>query len=304
MSKKVVLLFAGQGAQKVGMGQDLAETYPCAAELLKRADETLDFSLSEVMFNGPIEELTRTSRCQPALYVHGLMCLAVLKEKQPDLDFAAAAGLSLGEFTAHAAAGTFTFEDGLKLVARRGALMEEACDANGGAMAAMIGGDEESVQKLADAVDVDVANFNCPGQIVVSGKVEGVEQACARAKEFGIRMGKQLPVAGAYHSRLMQSAQDALAPELEATPMQEPGFPVICNVEARQVKNVDDIRATLANQVTGSVRWSASMEHLLEQGQETFLELGPGGVLAGFMGRIQKGIIVSAADSVEALEAL
>lgn len=304
MSKKVVLLFAGQGAQKIGMGQDLAGTYPCAAVLLERADKVLGFSLSDVMFNGPIEELTRTSRCQPALYVHGLMCLAVLKETQPRLKFAAAAGLSLGEFTAHAAAGTFTFEEGLKLVAKRGALMEEACEANEGGMAAMIGGDGEAVQNLAEAVDVDIANLNCPGQIVLSGSKEGIAAACGRAKEFGIRMGKELPVAGAYHSRLMQSAQDALTPELAATPMKEPLYPVICNVDAREVKDVEDIRATLASQVTGSVHWSASMDLLLEQGEEDFLELGPGGILAGFMGRIRKGTNVLAADSVESIGAL
>ena len=189
MSKKVALLFSGQGAQKVGMGRDLAEAYPVAKALFDHADAVLGFSLSDVMFNGPIEHLTRTSRCQPALYVHGLAVLAVLKERLPALDIAACAGLSLGEFTAHAAAGTFDFETGLKLVFQRGTFMEEACELTKGSMAAMIGGDESSVRELAAECDVDVANFNCPGQIVISGSAEGINAALAKAKDKGIKKG-------------------------------------------------------------------------------------------------------------------
>ncbi len=304
MSKNVVLLFAGQGAQSVGMGKDLAATYPRAAALFKKADEVLGFSLSEVMFEGPIEELTRTSRCQPALYVHGLACLEVLREKFPDLRIAAAAGLSLGEFTAHAAAGTFDFASGLELVARRGRFMEEACEATAGSMAAMIGGEEEAVRALAAKVGVDVANLNSPGQIVLSGSKEGIAAALAGAKDAGIRMGKELTVAGAYHSRLMQDAQDKLAVVLENTEIRSPRFPVVCNFEARPVSAPDEIRRTLASQVTGSVRWSESMARLVDEGQELFLELGPGGVLAGLMGRIRKGTDVRVVDGVEALEKL
>ena len=250
MSKDVVILFAGQGAQKVGMGQDLVENHASIRDLFSKADEVLGFSLTEAMFNGPMEELTRTSRCQPALYVHGLACLEVLKEKVPDLNPVAAAGLSLGEFTAHAAAGTFDFETGLELVGKRGAFMEEATDATRGAMAAMMGGSDDAVRELAEECDVDVANFNAPGQIVISGSEDGIQKAVEGAKAKGIRIAKKLEVAGAYHSRIMQSAQDKLKPELSDASVNEPSIPVICNVEARPVEGEDDIRQTLARQVT------------------------------------------------------
>ena len=185
-----VLLFSGQGAQKVGMGKDLYDQYPVAKALIEQADKALGESLSAVMFEGPGEELTRTCNCQPALYVHGLACLAVLKELVPSLNPVAAAGLSLGEFTAHAAAGTYSFEEGLRLVQKRGAFMEEACNATKGTMAAMIGGTDENVIKLAQECDVDVANFNCPGQTVVSGTEEGVAKAVAGAKAAGCKIAK------------------------------------------------------------------------------------------------------------------
>ena len=302
MSSKVVLLFAGQGAQKVGMGKDLAEAHPKARALFDRADEVLGFKLSEVMFHGPIEDLTRTSRCQPALYVHGLALLDVLKERVPSLDIAACAGLSLGEFTAHAAAGTFDFETGLKLVFQRGTFMEEACEETKGSMAALIGGEESAVRELAAECDVDVANLNAPGQIVLSGSIEGIKAAVAKAKEKGIRKAVELSVAGAYHSRLMKSAQDKLAAVLKDVPVQMPGVPVISNYEADVVTSEIVIRSTLERQVTGSVRWSESMQLLLRDGNDLFLELGPGGVLAGLMGRIQKGARIFTAEDVPSLD--
>ena len=303
MSRKVVLLFAGQGAQKVGMGKDLAEVYPKAKALFDRADEVLGFKLSDAMFNGPIEELTRTSRCQPALYAHGLAVLEVLKERVPSLDIAACAGLSLGEFTAHAAAGTFDFDTGLKLVFQRGTFMEEACEETKGSMAAMIGGEESAVRELAAECDVDVANLNAPGQIVLSGSMEGIKAAVAKAKEKGIRKAVELTVAGAYHSRLMKSAQDKLAAVLQTTPIQMPRVPVISNYEADAVTSDIVIRTTLERQVTGSVRWSESMQLLLKEGHDLFLEPGPGGVLAGLMGRIQKGVKVLTVEDVKSLDA-
>lgn len=301
MSKRVVLLFAGQGAQSVGMGRELAEAYPVVREMLSEADGILGMGLSDVMFGGPMEELTRTSRCQPALYVHGLACLAVLRAAVPGLDVGAAAGLSLGEFTAHAAAGTFSFADGLRLVARRGEFMEAACEATEGTMLAMLGGEEEAVRALAADADVDLANFNTPGQIVLSGSRENIAKAVALAKERGLR-GKELPVAGAYHSRLMASAQARLATELAATAIGNPAFPVVCNLEARPVSGADDIRRTLENQVTGSVRWAQSMEYLLGEGFDCFLELGPGGQLAGMLGRIRKGTEVHSISDPASLE--
>ncbi|HWB05090.1 MAG TPA: ACP S-malonyltransferase [Verrucomicrobiales bacterium] len=303
----VTLLFSGQGAQAVGMGRELAAAFPAARALFDQADATLDFSLTNVMFDGPMDELTRTSRCQPALYAHGLACLAVLREQAPELEIRAAAGLSLGEFTAHAAAGTFDFETGLKLVARRGLFMEEACQATQGSMIAMLGGEGEQIRQLANDADVDMANFNTPGQIVLSGTKEGIARVAVLAKERGLR-GKELPVAGAYHSRLMRSAQDKLAAELAHTQMTTPRFPVVCNLEARPVSSPEDIRRTLENQVTGSVRWAQSMDFLLNEGHTHFLELGPGGQLSGMLGRIRKGTsvwsITDPASLEKALEAL
>src|SRR5437870_12582634 len=206
MSKKFALLFAGQGAQSVGMGRDLAEQFPVAADLFQQADEILGRKLSGIAWNGPIEELTKTSNCQPALFVHGLACLSILRELAGNFSIGGAAGLSLGEMTAHTAAGTFDFESGLKLVQRRGELMDEACAATNGAMAAMIGSDENMVRQLAADEDVDIANINAPGQVVISGELAKVEAAVGVAKEYGIRRATLLNVAGAYHSRLMESA--------------------------------------------------------------------------------------------------
>lgn len=285
----------------MGMGRDLAAAFPAAKALFDQADAALDFSLTSVMFDGPMEELTRTNRCQPALYAHGLACLAVLKEAAPDLHIAAAAGLSLGEFTAHAAAGTFDFATGLNLVARRGLFMEEACQSTEGSMIAMLGGEEEQIRQLAADADVDMANFNTPGQIVLSGTKEGIARVAVLAKERGLR-GKELPVAGAYHSRLMQSAQDKLAAELATTAISTPQFPVVCNLEARPVSEAADIRRTLECQVTGSVRWAQSMEYLLNAGHTHFLELGPGGQLAGMFGRIRKGTWVQSITDPASLE--
>jgi [acyl-carrier-protein] S-malonyltransferase len=283
------------------MGRELADVFPVARDLLREADGILGMGLSDIMFGGPMEELTRTSRCQPALYAHGLACLAALREAVPGLTVTAAAGLSLGEFTAHAAAGTFSFADGLRLVARRGAFMEEACAATEGTMLAMLGGEEEQIRALATDSDVDMANFNTPGQIVLSGSRENIAKAVALAKERGLR-GKELPVAGAYHSRLMASAQAKLATELAGTAIGSPAFPVVCNLEARPVNGADDIRRTLECQVTGSVRWAQSMEYLLDAGHDFFLELGPGGQLAGMLGRIRKGTVVHSISDPASLE--
>ncbi len=303
MNQRAVLLFAGQGAQEVGMGRSLAEAYPAARELIERADAELGQPLSEVMFEGPAEELTRTSWCQPALYVHGLACWEVLRAECPGLEPAAAAGLSLGEFTAYAAAGAFDFSTGLQLVAQRGRFMDEACAETEGSMAAMIGGEEADVRALAAKVDVDVANLNSPGQIVLSGSRGGIAAAVAGAKDAGLRMGKELEVAGAYHSRLMRPAQEKLAAALAGVELGETGFPVVGNVEARPAAGPEEVRSTLERQVTGSVRWVESMEYLLESGHETFIEFGPKPVLAGLMGRIRRGTRVITVGDAESLAA-
>ena len=299
---EIVILFSGQGAQKIGMGKDWVESSATARAMAEQADRALGFSISSIMFDGPEDELTRTSRCQPALYLHGLMGLALIRERLPNLLPVAAAGLSLGEFTAHAAAGTFSFEDGLRLVARRGEFMEQACQATDGSMAALIGGEESQVRALAAAADVDVANLNAPGQIVLSGTVAGIDAAIAQAKDFGIRRAIKLNVAGAYHSRLMQSAQDQLAAELATVSIQSPALPVVCNFGASVVYDAATIRSMLEKQVTGSVRWTESIQLLISQGHRRFLELGPGKVIAGLVSKIDKDVVVYSVEDVASLE--
>jgi [acyl-carrier-protein] S-malonyltransferase len=296
--KKIALLFAGQGAQMVGMGQDLTEQFPVAADMFREADALLGRQLTDIMWKGPVEELTQTSNCQPALFVHALAALAALRQEAGEFPVAGAAGLSLGEMTAHTAAGTFDFATGLRLVQKRGKLMDEACAATAGGMAAMIGAYENEVRQLAADEDVDVANVNTPTQIVISGELAKVEAAIGVAKEYGIRRATLLTVAGAYHSRLMQSAYDKLGQELLNVQMQLPRFPVISNVTGEAVKTLPEIRLTLQDQVTATVRWADCMETLLEEfGCEFFIELGPGNVLAGLLQRISKGVgVVSVGD--------
>jgi [acyl-carrier-protein] S-malonyltransferase len=301
MPKKIALLFAGQGAQTVGMGRDLAEQFSTAANLFQKADDVLERKLSEIAWNGPIEDLTKTSNCQPALFVHGLACLSVLRELAGNFPIGGAAGLSLGEMTAHAAAGTFDFANGLQLVQRRGELMDEACAKTSGGMAALIGAEENVVRQLAADEDVDVANINAPGQIVISGELAKVEAAVGVAKEYGIRRATMLNVAGAYHSRLMESAYEKLGAVLQHVPMQPPSFPVISNVTGDEMRTPVEIRRTLQDQVTGTVRWLDCMERLASLGCDFFVELGPGGVLAGLLRRTLKGVDVTSVADVESV---
>jgi [acyl-carrier-protein] S-malonyltransferase len=301
MPKRIALLFAGQGAQSVGMGHDLAEQFPAAAELFQLADEILERKLSQIAWNGPIEELTKTSNCQPALFVHGLACLSVLRELAGNFPIGGAAGLSLGEITAHAAAGAFDFASGLKLVERRGELMDEACAATNGAMAAMIGADENVVRQLAADEDVDIANINAPGQIVISGERAKVEAAIGVAREHGIRRATLLNVAGAYHSRLMESAYERLGAALQHVTVQPPHFPVISNVTGEEVETPIEIRQTLQDQVTGTVRWMDCVEQLAGLGCDFFIELGPGGVLAGLLRRTRKDADVMSVSDAESV---
>jgi [acyl-carrier-protein] S-malonyltransferase len=285
------VLFSGQGAQKVGMGADLAAQSPTARDLYARADARLGWSVSEVSFQGPEETLIETRVCQPALYVHGLAILGAYRDLtgQP-LRFEAAAGLSLGEYTAHTAAGTFSFETGLHLVEKRGQLMQAACEATKGTMITLLGATPEQAQEIAAICDVDVANLNCPGQIVLSGETAKMEGVAAAAKERGIRRVIPLKVAGAYHSRLMAAAATGLAPFLTAAHLEAPVVPVIANYTAEITDGADQILRALENQVCGSVRWEESIRKLIALGFTEFIECGPGGAIAGMLKRIDPSV--------------
>jgi [acyl-carrier-protein] S-malonyltransferase len=284
------------------MGKDLSQNYASAANLFSEADRRLQRSIGQVAFEGPIEELTKTANCQVALYVHGIALLEVLQEELGTFSFRAAAGLSLGEFTAHAAAGTFDFGTGLELVDARSRFMEEACVSTTGTMAAFVGGDEAAVREIAKETDVDVANLNSPGQIVLSGATGNIQAAINLAKEKGVRRALPLNVGGAFHSRLMSSARAQLIPILETAAMRVPDQIVIANVTAAPVKEPAEIRQTLADQVTGSVRWVETITYLLDQaGCDLFIELGPGQVLAGLVARIRKGTEVISIENLATL---
>jgi [acyl-carrier-protein] S-malonyltransferase len=301
MPRKIALLFAGQGAQCVGMGHDLAEQFPVAADLFRQADELLGRKLNDIAGNGPREVLTKTSNCQPALYVHAHAALTALREVFGEFEVGGAAGLSLGEITAHAAAGTFDFATGLKLVQKRGEFMDEACATTQGGMAAMIGGLENDVRRLAADEDVDIANINAPNQIVISGELANVETAVGVAKEYGIGRAMMLNVAGAYHSRLMESAYVKLEKVLADVPMQSSRFPVISKVTGEEVSTPEEIRETLRDQVTGTVRWTDCMQRLIHLGCDFFIELGPGNVLAGLLKRTNRDINVMSVGDAESV---
>lgn len=297
----------------MGMGKDWFENSATAKNMVEEADTLLGYAISNTMFNGPEGELMATSRCQPALYLHGLIGLTLLKDALPNLKPAAAAGLSLGEFTAHAAAGTFTFEDGLRLVSQRGRFMEEACNDTDGAMAALIGGEIEEIISLAQNCEVDVANYNSPGQTVVSGTTKAIEKAIFLSKSHGIRKAIKLKVAGAYHSRLMADAQEKLAIELANVMMSVPAMggttlPVIANYTAKPVTTEGAIRSTLISQVTGPVRWTETIQYLISAGHSDFIEIGPGKVIAGLVGKIApEANVISIEDQASldsAIEAL
>jgi [acyl-carrier-protein] S-malonyltransferase len=287
MMHKTALLFAGQGAQYVGMGKDLAGQFPAARTWFDSSRQILGFDLPALCFQGPEGELTKTENAQPAIFVMSWVCLQLLKDRLPGFSFGATAGLSLGELTALTAAGVFDFEDGLKIARQRGRFMQEACELTHGGMAAVVGLDLEGVSAACAEAGVEVANLNCPGQIVISGPADGIARACQLAKVKGAKRAIALPVAGAYHSRLMVSATSKVREMLAATPMNRPVVQVISNVTARPHEGPVEIARRLVEQVTSPVRWEDSIRYLLGQGFTRFVELGPGTALSGFLKRIE-----------------
>ncbi len=299
---RTALLFAGQGAQIIGMGRDLAEKIPAARKAFDDANRILGYDLTKICFEGPEAELTKTEHAQPGIYAASWACLKVLEISNLDLEFAATAGLSLGEATALAAAGAMSFEEGLRLVRARGIYMQEACDATAGGMAAVIGLEEGKVAEVCKVSDIEVANLNCPGQIVVSGEKNKVAAATPKLEQAGARKVISLSVAGAYHSRLMTSAVPKLESELAKIAFQAPKQIVVSNVTAEPVKSAEEIRSLLARQVVSPVRWEASMQWLLANGFTRFIELGPGTALTGFMKRIDKAATVHNVADVASLD--
>lgn len=300
---KTAFLFAGQGAQVVGMGKDLAEAFPEAKAWFDRANAAVGYDLASVCFAGPEAELTKTENAQPAIFLVSWVTLELLQARVPALPCHATAGLSLGEFTALTAAGVMSFEDGLRVVRQRGRFMQEACEVTKGGMAAVIGLDEAPARAVCAEAGVVLANLNCPGQLVISGPADGIAKAVELAKAKGAKRAIALPVAGAYHSPLMASAQPKLQAELAAVKFSPPRVPVISNVTAQPHAGPGEIRARLVEQVTASVRWEESMRYLLAQGFNRFIEFGPGSALSGFMKRIDKTAQVWNVADTASLEA-
>ncbi|MCH2448666.1 MAG: ACP S-malonyltransferase [Gracilimonas sp.] len=287
-------LFPGQGSQFVGMGKELYHSNADAAKYFDRANEILGIGLKEIMFEGPEEKLKQTEFTQPAIFLHSVALFKTLDAK-PDM----VAGHSLGEFSALVACGAVSFEDALKIVRRRGELMQQAGTENPGTMAAVIGMDDEAVEKVCAQAseetgkEVLAANYNCPGQLVISGYKEAVEKAVELAKENGARMAMLLPVSGAFHSSLMQPAYDGLKEQLEQLEIVTPDCPIYSNYTAKPTTDPDEIRSNLLNQLLNPVRWTQTLNNMSSNGADSFVEVGPGKVLQGLVKRTLKGAEIS-----------
>lgn len=299
---KIGFVFSGQGAQTVGMGKDLCEGSEAAAEIFKLADTVLDWSVRDLCFNGPEDKLTESKYCQPAIYTMSVACLAAFQEKFPAVRQEANGGLSLGEFAALCASGVYGFEDGLKLVAKRGELMDIACKSTNGGMASVLGGDLEVIEEVCAQCDIDVANYNCPGQVVISGEKEKVDAAVAELKERGFKRVIPLTVAGAFHSRLMSDAGKEFAKVLDDTELHAPEVTLMQNYTGKAVSDIAELKSNLVNQVAGSVRWEDCVREMMAQGVDTIVEFGPGKVLTGLAKRTDRSLKLFNINSIDSLE--
>ncbi|WP_443945346.1 ACP S-malonyltransferase [Pedobacter sp. AW1-32] len=287
-------VFPGQGAQFVGMGKDLYEN-PLAAELFEKANEIIGFRISDIMFSGTDEELKQTNVTQPAIFLHSVILAKVLGDNfQP----AMVAGHSLGEFSALVSANALSFEDGLKLVIARANAMQKACEAQPSTMAAILGLADEVVEQICAEIDAVVvpANYNCPGQLVISGSIEGIDLACEKLTAAGAKRALKLNVGGAFHSPLMEPAKIELQAAIEATEISVPVCPVYQNVDAKPYTDPSEIKANLIKQLTGAVRWTQTVENMLADGATEFIEVGPGNVLQGLVKKVNRTVQTASAS--------
>jgi [acyl-carrier-protein] S-malonyltransferase len=290
-------IFPGQGAQFTGMGLDLYEKYPLAQEYFEKANDILGFSITDIMFEGTAEQLKETKVTQPAIFLHSVILAKVLGDSfQPEM----VAGHSLGELSALVANGVLSFEDGLKLVSKRALAMQKACEIAPSTMAAVLGLDDRIVEETCAEIKgvVVAANYNCPGQLVISGEVSAVEKACEVLTEKGARRALLLPVGGAFHSPMMEPAREELAAAIEATEFSKPTCAVYQNVVAKAVTNPDEIKKNLMIQLTAPVRWTQSIQQMIADGGTEFIEVGPGKVLQGLMRKIDRSVAASGAEMV------